>query len=130
MILEREIRLARLANRFAILTPRYGNESKSMGVDKRQNRRQKAQLQGVVSSIGGKDAATCTIHDLSASGALLHLRRGYQFGPSFYLINLRGRIAYQCVVMRHSGNEVGVQFTQSLHLGVGLDPALRFLSAL
>lgn len=87
--------------------------------DKRRARRKPVRLTGHVAD-GSQLSFACTVHDMSAMGAMLelHPQDGRRYGGElhlperFYLVveNLLERSEVECYVMWRNGNRAGVQF--------------------
>lgn len=58
---------------------------------------------------GGRSTITCTVRNLSTTGALLRVESVVGVPPDFVL-SLDGGTQYRCKVVRRSGGEIGVEF--------------------
>jgi hypothetical protein len=103
------------------------NNSQTHPVERRPKRRNRVLLGGIVSYAEGKHQFDCAIRDLTDKGARIVVPRNQQFPSSFYLINIRDRIAYDVKIMWNNGKEVGVSFKKTYPLADIADPALSFL---
>jgi hypothetical protein len=103
----------------------FGPEPSS--IERRPQRRKRVLLAGVIAYDGGKYSFDCTLRDLSEAGARVSMPKHTQFPSSFYLINIRDRVAHEASVIWCGASEAGVGFTRTIALADGLDPALGFL---
>jgi hypothetical protein len=106
---------------------RHKEDSASRPAERRPKTRKQVLLTGIIASPGGDSSVDCTIRDLSETGARVIAAKGAQFPPSFYLINIRDRVAYEALLVRNDGPEAGVVFKKTLPLSGLTDPALGFL---
>ena len=106
---------------------RRKEDSAGKPAERRPKSRRQVLLTGIIASPGGDSSVDCTIRDLSETGARVIAAKGAQFPPTFYLINIRDRVAYEARVVRSEGLEAGVVFQKTLPLSGLTDPALGFL---
>ncbi len=94
--------------------------------ERHPKRRNRVLLGGLISYGGGNHNFTCTIRDITDTGARIAVR-GQQYPTDFYLINLRDRIVYDAKVVWFSNREAGVKFQKVFRLSEIDDPALGYL---
>jgi hypothetical protein len=95
--------------------------------ERRPCRRKRVLLPAVVLYDEGKQEFDCTIRDLSESGARIAIPNISKFPSHFYLLDIRGRIAYDASVAWCGKSEAGLEFQNILRLTDIVDPALSFL---
>jgi hypothetical protein len=79
--------------------------------DRRKTQRQAASRTGWIDVVAGSDPASCTIEDLSGSGARLLCASASELPDEFVLrFTPDGKVARKCKVTSRSGAEVGVKF--------------------
>jgi hypothetical protein len=99
-------------------------------IERRPNRRNRVFFAGIIVYADGVFTLDCTIRDLSENGARLTVLEGAQFPSNFFLINIRGRVVYEAVVVWIVGAEVGVSFGKIHRLTDMVDPTLKHLKRL
>ena len=97
--------------------------------ERRPKRRNQVLLAGIVTFDGGGQHFTCTIHDISETGARIGFR-GQPFPSAIYLINMRDRLVYDATVIWARKCEAGLKFLKSIPLSKIKDPALGYLREL
>ncbi|MGQ0456237.1 MAG: PilZ domain-containing protein [Hyphomicrobium sp.] len=88
------------------------------GADQRFAPRRKGQLPAQIYFDGAVECATCLVKDMSATGARLEMRTGWDnaFRASVdgveraQLIMRQDRVMYECKVVRKGETEIGVKF--------------------
>jgi hypothetical protein len=110
--------------------PDQPNISETQGIERRPKRRNRVLLSGVVSYAKGEHHFGCGIRDITDTGARIVVPKNHQFPSTFYLINIRDRIAYDAKIVWNGGKEVGVSFKKTYPLADIVDPALGFLRRL
>jgi hypothetical protein len=106
---------------------RRKEDSAGKPAERRPKARKQVLLTGILASPSGDSSMDCTIRDLSETGARVIAAKGARFPPTFYLINIRDRVAYEARVVRSEGLEAGVVFQKTLPLSGLTDPDLAFL---
>ena len=100
--------------------------------DQRRPGRKKVFLGGKVAyGNTGEFSLECLIHDMSATGAKISLKR-HEFIPKhLYLIDVQGGVAHEAVVMwikvRQTIPQFGLKFTRTHRLDYLSNPKLEFL---
>ena len=94
----------------------------------RTDRRKKCLSSGLIVTLDGAEAKPCVIEDISGSGARLRIHKAASCATESYLVDLRERVAYRCAVAWRTPGELGVSFSETMSLGAGLPPSLRFLA--
>lgn len=84
--------------------------------ERRPKRRKSVLTAGIVASADGTFNLNCTIRDLSESGARLAMPRNAKLPASFYLIDVRERLAYEAATIWNNGTEAGVKFGKTQRL--------------
>jgi hypothetical protein len=87
-------------------------------------------LAGIVAHADGTHSLVCTFRDLSQGGARIAIKKNAQPPASFYLINIRDRVAYDARLAWSTGSEAGVSFQKILPLADITDARLGFLKRL
>src|SRR5471032_3375281 len=95
--------------------------------EKRADARRRVLLPAIIVYARGLHHFECAIRDLSDKGARIAVPRSAQFPHSFYLINVRDRMAYEARQVRRIGPEIGLALTRTIDL---TDPAFVFLARL
>ncbi len=98
--------------------------------ERRPARRKQALLTAIITYNDGAFSFTCTIRDLSETGARLDVGKTAQFPSDFFLINIRDRTAYDARVVWNHGAKIGVSFKKIYPLSDIVDPSLAYLKRL
>ena len=98
--------------------------------DRRPGRRRRVLLGGRVTFHEGAQVFDCSIRDLTEGGARITVHANQIIPTHVYLINLRDRLVYECVVVWHKSGEAGVQFVKTLQVGDITNPSLTYLKRL
>ena len=112
------------------MTERATKKPNAWAAERRPSPRKSVLLTGIVALESGQRSFDCTIRDLSQSGARIVAPPNARLPDSFYLINIRDRIAYQAKLVHSDANGAGVCFQKTLPLSLLTDPALTFLKRL
>jgi hypothetical protein len=98
--------------------------------ERRPSRRQRVLLSGLVAYAHGGHCFNCTIRNLNSVGARVSIPRRHAVPSKFFLINLHGQVAYECILIWTNGVEAGVAFLDAHPLAKLNDPKLMFLKRL
>jgi len=103
--------------------------------DQRSPGRKRVYLRGKIAYGGnGEYSLECLIHDLSATGAKISLKKNEFIPKHFYLIDMQSLVAYEAVVMwirvRQTIPQFGLKFTNAHRLDYLSNPKLQFLKQL
>jgi hypothetical protein len=98
--------------------------------ERRPNRRQRVLLSGLVAFAHGAHCFNCTIRNLNSVGARVSIPKRHAVPSKFFLINLHGQVAYECILIWTNGVEAGVAFLDTFSLAKLTDPKLQFLKRL
>ena len=98
--------------------------------ERRPSPRKRVLLRGVVTYLGGTHSFDCMIRDLSESGARISLSAVQPISSHVYLIDVRGRTAYEATVVWNKGMQLGLKFLKTLPLANVTDPELAYLAKL
>lgn len=92
--------------------------------------RKRVLLSGKIAYGGGIYSQDCTIRDISTSGAKLGIRGATILPKTFFLINLKQSMAFECEMVWRNASQCGVKFHNAHDLAKITDPDLRFLRVL
>jgi hypothetical protein len=98
--------------------------------DRRPGRRKRVLLGGRVAMHDGAQVFDCSIRNLSDGGARITVPNTQPLPSHVYLINLRDRLVYECVVVWKRGGEAGVSFLKTLPVGELGETNLAYLKRL
>lgn len=98
--------------------------------DTRAALRHRVLLGGKIAYGDGAYSLDCSIRDLSALGARLGIRGATVLPKTFYLIELRKGVAYDCEVVWRNATQTGVKFREIFMLTDIADPKLQYLRRL
>lgn len=103
--------------------------------DQRGPGRKKVFLGGKVTyGSNGEFSLECLIHDISATGAKISLKKNEFIPKHLYLIDLQSGVAHEAVVMwikvRQTIPQFGLKFTHTHRLDYLSNPKLQFLKQL
>ncbi len=98
--------------------------------DARSAKRSRVLLSGKIVYGDGAYSVSCTIYDISSSGARVAIPKGQSLPGEVYLIDIKNRVAYAARVVRFQVPIFGLQFTATYPLSKPLKPQLEFLRRL
>lgn len=93
----------------------------------RRARRKRVLMVGVICDLSGTRLCDCTFLDISDEGARIRLSARCDIPAIFFLINVRGRRAYEAVSAWREDGQAGVRFARTIALTSICDPAHAFL---
>ena len=99
-------------------------------IERRPSQRKRTLLRGVIAHSSGAQSFHCTIRDLTKEGARITLAATLAVPANVYLIDVRGRVAYDAKIVWNNGVEAGLVFRKSIPLADLNDPKLAYLSKL
>lgn len=94
----------------------------TVGMEERRNERRTRVLLPASILMTGGDRLACSIRDLSAGGARLHVRSDATVPERFDLIVDADGRRFKCEVRHRSGSSINVQFCASSHRALGCEP--------
>lgn len=106
------------------------NAAETADSENRQKRRKQTLASALLTVPPGATAIDCTIRDISDTGARVSMAKVGALPDSFFLINIRDRIAYEVTLAWRNETEGGLHFTRVMPLNDIQDPALGFLKKL
>src|ERR1700748_1175741 len=95
--------------------------------ERRPGPRQRVLLGGIFAGDGGRFVLSCKIRDITASGARISIARHQRLPGSFFLINVRERVAHRAFLRWRRNDEMGLLFGGTVELAGAVDPAVTFL---
>jgi hypothetical protein len=98
--------------------------------DKRDQRRKRVTMAGVIVPGGSQTVLDCTIQDISDSGARIVFARDIALQGPLHLMNLHERMVHGAEIAWQQDRQVGLTFRKSFSLSQIADPALLFLKRL
>ena len=98
--------------------------------ERRPHRRRRVVYPGFVVHDRGRGLMSCTIRDLSATGARIAFGRGPLFPNDVHLIDISGCRAHEAQVVWLKGYQAGLAFVRSTGIESMVEPSLAFLKKL
>ena len=108
-------------------SPTHSEDSSGSGGERRQKRRSRVLIGGVIVSRDGAQTWDCSVKDLSDTGARIVLGPGLVIQEHCYFVELKNGTAYEATVSWIRAPLVGLNFDASYPLGDLTDPKLQFL---
>ena len=100
------------------------------GAERRPHRRRRVAFPGFIVYDDGQGLVSCTIRDISPSGARIAFGRVPLFPDDVHLIEIPARLVHEARVIWLTGYQAGLSFTRSLKIETIVEPPLAFLKQL